>query len=138
MQVKILQKMYLLKMSGPHIWLCLFTFRLIASKQLNGLNTIASLSWFGGAVVTICFGCKRSRVQSPVPARVFMFDILFCCCCVFTFCLKHIISHKSLQLLLQYDFFLVYLTYCNICDWLYEYKDTDLASLSIRNKLTLQ
>jgi len=42
---KILQKkMYLLKMSGPQIWLCLFTFRPIASKQLNGLTTIHTLS----------------------------------------------------------------------------------------------
>jgi len=50
---KILQKkMYLLKMSGPQIWLCLFTFRPIASKQLNGLTTINTFSWLGGAVVT--------------------------------------------------------------------------------------
>jgi len=50
---KILQKkMFLLKMSGPQIWLCLFTFRPIASKQLNGLTTIDILSWLGGAVVT--------------------------------------------------------------------------------------
>ena len=42
---KILQKnMYLLKMSGPQIWLCLFTFRPIASKQLNGLTTIDTVS----------------------------------------------------------------------------------------------
>jgi len=42
---KILQKkMYLLKMSGPQIRLCLFTFRPIASKQLNGLTTIDTLS----------------------------------------------------------------------------------------------
>ena len=42
---KILQKkMYLLKMSGPQIWLCLFTSRPIASKQLNGLTTIDILS----------------------------------------------------------------------------------------------
>ena len=27
--------------------------------------------------------------------------------------------------------YLVYLTYCKICDWLYGYKDTDLASLRI-------
>ena len=39
-------------MSGPQIWLCLFTFRPIASKQLNGLTTIDILSWLGGAVVT--------------------------------------------------------------------------------------
>jgi len=44
--------MYLLKMSGPQIWLCLLTFRPIASKQLNGLTTIDILSWLGGAVVT--------------------------------------------------------------------------------------
>jgi len=43
--------MYLLKMPGPKIWLCLFTFRPIASKQLNGLTTIDTLSWLGGAVL---------------------------------------------------------------------------------------
>ena len=40
----ITEKMYLLKMSGPQIWLCLFTFRPIASKQLIGLTTIDTLS----------------------------------------------------------------------------------------------
>jgi len=44
--------MYLLKMSGPQIWLCLFTFRPIASKKLNGLTTIDTFSRIGGAVVT--------------------------------------------------------------------------------------
>jgi len=39
-------------MAGPQIWLCLFTFRPIASKQLNGLTTIDTLSWLGGAFVT--------------------------------------------------------------------------------------
>ena len=38
------EKMFLLKMSGPQIWLCLFTFRPIASKKLNGLTTIDTLS----------------------------------------------------------------------------------------------
>ena len=32
----------------------------------------------------IRFGCESSRVQFPAPARVFMFDLLFCGC-VFTF-----------------------------------------------------
>ena len=82
--------MYLLKMSGPQIWLCLSTFRPIASKQLNGLTTYDILSWLGGAVVTHRFGCKRSRVQSQAPARVFIFDFLYnCCCCVFTFLSKN-------------------------------------------------
>jgi len=39
-------------MSGPQIWLCLFTFRPIASTQLNSLTTLDSFSWLGGAVVT--------------------------------------------------------------------------------------
>jgi len=61
-------------MSGPQIWLCLFTFRPIALNELNGLTTIDTLSW-----------PKTSRVQSPALARVFMFEFLFCCCCAFTF-----------------------------------------------------
>jgi len=35
--------MYLLKMSGPQICLCLFTFRPIAPKKLNSLTTIDTL-----------------------------------------------------------------------------------------------
>jgi len=46
------EKMNLLKMSGPQIRLCLLTFPPIASKQLNSLLTINTLSWLGGAVVT--------------------------------------------------------------------------------------
>jgi len=37
-------KMNLLKMCGPQIRLCLFTFRPIASKQLKSLTTIVTLS----------------------------------------------------------------------------------------------
>jgi len=48
----ITEKMHLLKMSGPQIWLCLFTFRPIVSKQLKSLLTIDTVSWLGGAVVT--------------------------------------------------------------------------------------
>ena len=40
----ITEKMHLLKMSGPQIWLCLFTFRPIAVKQLDGLTTIDIVS----------------------------------------------------------------------------------------------
>ena len=38
------EQMYLLKMSGLQIWLCLFGFRPIALKKLNGLTTIDTLS----------------------------------------------------------------------------------------------
>jgi len=44
--------MYLLKMSGPQIWLYLFSFQSIASKDFNGLTTIDIRSWLGAAVVT--------------------------------------------------------------------------------------
>jgi len=37
-------KRHLLKMSGPQIWLCLFMFRHIALKQLNGLTTSDNVS----------------------------------------------------------------------------------------------
>jgi len=40
----ITEKMHLLKMSAPQIWLCLLTFRPIASKELNGLTTIDTVS----------------------------------------------------------------------------------------------
>jgi len=109
------ENMYLLKLSGPQIRLCLFTFRPIASKQLNSLTTIDTLSWLGGAVVSHPLWYKRSRVQFPAPARVFMFEFLFCCC-VFSFCPKtHYLSQKfaiPFVMLL----YLVYFTCCKICD----------------------
>jgi len=40
----ITEKMHFLKTPGPQIWLCLLTFRPIASKQLNGLTTIDTVS----------------------------------------------------------------------------------------------
>ena len=88
----ITEKMHLLKLSGPQIWLCLFTFRPIA------------------------FGCKRSRVKFPAPARVFMFDFLLCCCCVFTFCPKTHYSSQNFAISFAMLIFLVYLTYRKICD----------------------
>jgi len=88
--------MYLLKMSGPHIWLCLFTFRPIASNQLNGLTAIDILSWLSGAVATHPLWEQEVTVQSPAPESVFMLDLF----CVITFFLqKYIIYHKSLQFL---------------------------------------
>jgi len=44
--------MNLLKLCGLQIRLCLFTFWPIASKQLNSLTTIVTLSWPGVAGVT--------------------------------------------------------------------------------------
>jgi len=81
--------MYLLKMSGPQIWLCLFTFRPIASKQLNGLTTIDILSWLGGAVVTHPLWVQE--VPGSIPGSdkgfyVWFFVLLLFC---FTFLSKN-------------------------------------------------
>ena len=73
-------------MCGPQIWLCLFTFRPIASKQLNDLATIDILSWLGGAVVTHPLWVQE--VQFPAPARVLKFDFFVLLFHVFTFCPK--------------------------------------------------
>jgi len=90
-------------MSGPPIWLCLFTFWPIASKQLNGLTTIDTLSWLGGAMVT--HPLWEQKVPGSIPGTgkefyVWFFVLLLLC--FYFFVQKHIIYNKSLQLLLQY------------------------------------
>ena len=69
-------------MSGPQIWLCLFTFRPIASKKLDGLTTIDTLSWLGGAVVTHPLWVQE--VPSSIPGSgkglyVWFFVFLLLC-----------------------------------------------------------
>jgi len=94
--------MYLLKMSGPQIWLCLFTFRPIASKQLIGLTTIDILSWLGGAVVTHSLWVQEVPGSIPVSGKGFyvsFFALLLLC--FYFFVQKHIIYRKILQFLLQ-------------------------------------
>jgi len=83
---KILQKkLYLLKMSGPQIWLYLFTFRPIASKQLNGLTTIDILSWLCGAVVTHPLWVQE--VPGSIPSSGKGFYVWFFCIVVVVFLL---------------------------------------------------
>ena len=112
----ITENMYLLKMSGPQIRVCLFTFRPIASKQLNSLTTIDTFSWLGGAVVTHPLWVQEVPGSIPSSGKVFLFDFLFCCCCVFSFCPKtHYLSQKFAIPFAMLSY-LVYLTYCKICD----------------------
>jgi len=70
------------------IRLCLFTSRPIARKQLNSLTATDSLSWLGGAEVTHPLWVREIPGLIPAPARVFMINFLFCCCCVVTFLFK--------------------------------------------------
>jgi len=76
--------MNLLTMCGPHIRFCLFTCWHIASKQLNSLTTINTLSWPGGVLVTHSLWVHEVPVWIPAPARVFML-LLFCFFAVFLF-----------------------------------------------------
>jgi len=89
-------------MSGPQIWLCLFTFQPIASKQLNSLTTIDTLSWLGGAVVTHPLWVQDVSGSIPGSGKGFYvcFFVLLLLCFYF-FVPKHIICLKSLQFLIQ-------------------------------------
>jgi len=94
--------MYVLKMSGPQIWLCLFTFRPIASKQLNGWTTIDILSWLGGAVVTHPLWVQEVPGSIPGSGKGFyVWFFVSLLLCFYFFVQKHIIYRKILQFLLQ-------------------------------------
>jgi len=118
---------YLLKMCGPQIWLCLFTFRPITSKQLNSRTTIDALSWLGGAVVTHPLSVQE--VPGSIPGSFLSLIFLFCCCCVFTFCSKTPYLSQNFAIPFSRFICVVFLTYWQSCDRVYRYKDTDLTSL---------
>ena len=98
----ITEKIHLLKMSGPQIWLCLFTFRPIASKQLNGLTTIDTVSWLGGAVVTHPLWVQEVPGSIPGSGKGFyVWFLVLLLLCFYLFIQKHSIYRKILQFLLQ-------------------------------------
>jgi len=104
-------------MCGPQIQLCLFTFRLIVSKQLNSLTTIDTPSWLGGAEVTHALWVRELLGSIPFSGKgLFMFDFLFCCCGVFTFCPKKHYLSQNLAIPFAMLIYLVYITYCKIYD----------------------
>jgi len=65
------------RLCGSHIRLCLFTFRPIASKQLNSLTTIVTFSWLGGAQVTHPLWLRDVPGSIPGSGKGFMFDFCF-------------------------------------------------------------
>ena len=65
-----------------------FTFWLIASKQLNSLTTVVTLSWFGAAEVTHPLWVARGPEFMSRPRQGFLCFMFCCCCCIFTFCTK--------------------------------------------------
>ena len=118
MHVKYYIKMYLLKMSGTQIWLCLFTFRLIASKQLNGLTTIDILNWLSGAVVINAsdLGARGPGFNPRLRQRFLC--LIFCIVVVvfLLFCPKTHYLSQNIGIPFTMLIYLVYSTYCKICD----------------------
>ena len=83
-------------MSGPQIWLCLFTVRSIAPKQLNGLTTIDTLSWLGGAVVTHPPWVQEVPGSFPGSRTgLYVWFVVLFLLCFYFLVKKHIICHKS-------------------------------------------
>ena len=125
--------MYLLKISGPQIQLYLFIFWSIVSKHLNGLTTIDTLSWLGGAVLTHPLWVQEVSGSIPCSDKRFyvwfFVLLLFLLLLLFYFLSKtHYLSQKfaiPFALLI----YLAYLPYCKIYDQLLGYQDTDRASL---------
>jgi len=108
--------MYLLKVSGPQIWLCLFTFRPIASKQLNSLTTIDTLSWLSGAVVTHLLWVQEVPGSIPGSGKgfyVWFFVLLLLC---FYFFVKNTYLSQKFAIPFTILIYLVFLRYCKIYD----------------------
>jgi len=108
----------MLKMSGPQICLCLFTFRPIASKQLNGLTTIDTVSWLGGAVVTHPLWVQE--VPGSIPGSRKGFYVSFFALFVVVVFLLFVNKTQDLSHKFAIPFtmliYLLYLTYCKIYD----------------------
>jgi len=91
----------MLKMCGPQIWLCLFKFRPITSKQLKSLTTSDTLSWLSGTGVTHLLWVREVPGSIPCSGKgfyVWFFVLLLLC---FTFCPKALYLSQILHFLLQ-------------------------------------
>jgi len=111
------EQMNLLKMCSPGIRLCLFTFRPIASKQLNSLTTIITVSWPGGAVVTHPLWVQE--VPGSIPGSGKGFYVWFFCFVVVVFlllCPKTYCLSQNFAIYFAMFIYLEYSTYCKICD----------------------
>jgi len=112
--------MNLFKRCGPQIRLCLFTFSPIASKQLNNLTTIVTCSRLGCAEVTHPVWVRE--VPGSIPGSGKDFHVYFFCFVVvmflFYFCPKKTTHNLSQNVAISFAMviYLVYLTYCKICD----------------------
>ena len=106
-------------MSDPQMWLCLFTFRPIASKQLNGLTATDKLS--------VHLAAFNPGLRQGFLCLIFCFVVVvFLLVCPKTHYLSQTFAIPFTMLI-----YLVCVTYSKICDRLKGYKDTDLKSLTM-------
>jgi len=108
----------MLKMSDPQIWLCLFTFRPIASKQLVkwlDYNLYSQLTrWRSGNASALGARCPwfNPRLRQGFLCLCFLFVVVM----FFTFCPKTHYLSQTFAIPFTMLIYLVYLTYCKICD----------------------
>jgi len=77
-------------MSGPQIWLCLFTFRPYCVETVKWLdyNRYSQLTrWCSGNASAL--GARRSGFNPRLRQGFLCLIFLYCCCCVFTFLSKN-------------------------------------------------
>jgi len=86
-------------MCGPQIRLCLFTFRPIASKQLNSLTTIDILIWLRGAVVKHPLWVQEVPGSIPGSGKGFYVWFFVLLLLFFRFCPKTQYLSQFLQFL---------------------------------------
>jgi len=107
-------------MCGPQIRLCLFTFRPIASKQLNTLTTIDAHSWLGGAVVMDPLWLQEVPGWIPGSCKwFFMFYFFYFIVVVFLpFVKTHYVSQNDAIPFAM----LIYLVYLTFARFVTDYK----------------
>jgi len=117
MHVKILQKNVFVE----NVWpanLALFVYVLthcIETFKWLDYNRYSLLTrWCSGNAPAL--GVRGPGFNPRLLQGFLCLIFLFCCCCVYIFCPKtHYLSH-NFAILLTIIIYLVYLTYCKICD----------------------
>jgi len=118
MHVKILKKKWMCCMCGPQIWLCLFTFRPIALKQLNSLTIFDTFGWLVGSEATHPTGVQE--VPSSISSRDFY--VLFSVFVIVVFLLFLSKRHNYSRNVVNPFAMLIYLVYLTCCTFLTDHK----------------
>ena len=118
MHVKKYRKNNLLKMCGPQIRLWLFTFRPIASKQLNiylDYNRYSQLTRWCSFIAS----AMGARGPGSIPGSgKCLYVWLFCFVVVFLLFVLNTLFFTKFAIPFAMLIYLAYLSYWKMCDWL--------------------